>query len=51
MIVCVCNNISEKDLVKNPELIQVVGSKCGVCIRYRESNKSNNQVSLVVNIE
>lgn len=44
MIVCVCNNISEKDLKKNPELINVVGSKCGVCIRDRNAEKHTTKI-------
>ena len=38
MIVCVCNNIKESDLQRNPFLINVVGTKCGICIK-------NGQVS------
>ena len=33
MIICVCNNIREKDLKENPFLISKVGTKCGVCVR------------------
>jgi len=45
MIVCVCNNISEKDLEKNPELINIVGSKCGICVRDKniDINTSRNK--------
>ena len=32
MYVCICNNISSKDLEKDPSLIDKVGSKCGKCI-------------------
>jgi len=33
VIICVCNNIREKDLKENPFLISKVGTKCGVCVR------------------
>lgn len=45
MIVCVCNHISEKDLANNPELIRVVGNKCGTCIRAGDCT-SNIQFNL-----
>jgi len=32
MYVCICNNISTKDLEKDPSLIDKVGTKCGKCI-------------------
>lgn len=32
MIICICNNISQKDLDENPLLAQVIGSYCGKCI-------------------
>jgi len=32
MYVCICNNISTKDLERDPSLIDKVGSKCGKCI-------------------
>jgi len=32
MYVCICNNISTKDLERDPSLIHKVGSKCGKCI-------------------
>lgn len=35
MYVCICNNISSKDLEKDPSLIDKVGSKCGKCIAPR----------------
>lgn len=33
MILCVCNNIGEKDLKENPFLINKIGTKCGICIK------------------
>jgi len=33
VIICVCNNIREKDLKENPFLIDKVGTKCGICVR------------------
>jgi bacterioferritin-associated ferredoxin len=33
MIVCICNNISEQDLLDNPDLAILVGSVCGICIK------------------
>jgi bacterioferritin-associated ferredoxin len=31
MILCICNNISEHDIKKNPELAILIGSCCGKC--------------------
>ena len=31
MYVCICNNITEKDLETNPHLRQLVGTQCGRC--------------------
>jgi hypothetical protein len=31
MIVCVCNNINDSDLVKDPSLVDQIGSCCGGC--------------------
>ena len=32
MIICSCNNITEKDVENNPELMTVVGTCCGRCV-------------------
>ena len=32
MIICVCNNITEKDIENNPELRLAVGTCCGQCV-------------------
>jgi len=32
MYICICCNITEKDVEKNPELLNLVGSVCGSCI-------------------
>ena len=42
MILCICNNISEKDLLQEPFLINKIGSRCGKCI---ESPNSTFRVS------
>ena len=33
VIICVCNNIREKDLKENPFLINEIGTKCGICVK------------------
>lgn len=42
MILCICNNISESDLLQEPFLIHKIGSSCGKCI---ESKNSTIRVS------
>jgi hypothetical protein len=32
VILCICNNIREQDVKKQPELINLVGSCCGRCL-------------------
>lgn len=32
MYLCICCNITEKDLEQNPELINYIGSVCGACV-------------------
>lgn len=32
MIICICNNISERDIEENPELSSMVGNCCGGCV-------------------
>jgi hypothetical protein len=31
MVVCICNNISDSDLAKDPDLVDQIGSCCGGC--------------------
>lgn len=38
MIICICNNIKESDIKKDPSLIHKCGTQCGKCIKL-ESNK------------
>lgn len=35
MYVCVCNNITEKDLERDPELKKLLGTKCGKCMSFK----------------
>jgi hypothetical protein len=32
MYLCICSNITEKDLKNNPELAKYIGSVCGACL-------------------
>jgi bacterioferritin-associated ferredoxin len=32
MIICSCNNITEKDIEEDPELSSIVGTCCGGCV-------------------
>lgn len=32
MYICICCDITEKDIEENPELLDLVGSVCGSCI-------------------
>jgi bacterioferritin-associated ferredoxin len=32
MILCICNNIREQDIKKQPELANLIGSCCGRCL-------------------
>lgn len=43
MIICICANISDKELDLEPNLINVIGLGCGKCIEYA-SNKSSKPV-------
>lgn len=45
MIVCICNNISETDLARDPQLITQCGTQCGSCCPLVEQF---NQQSLTV---
>ena len=37
MYLCICNNISEKDLLEEPFLVNKIGTGCGKCIEKRIS--------------
>ena len=43
MIICICANISEKELGLEPNLVNVIGLGCGKCIEYA-SNKNSKPV-------
>jgi len=47
MYVCSCNNISSKDLEKDPFLIHKVGSKCGKCVERNQQVVCGNLSVLV----
>lgn len=32
MIICVCNNISEDDIDRDQELVDICGNQCGSCL-------------------
>lgn len=32
MYLCICNAITESDLIKDPSLSAVIGTQCGMCI-------------------
>ena len=32
MYLCICNKVTEKDLKEYPQLLDIIGSKCGKCI-------------------
>ena len=34
VIVCVCNNISESDLARDPSLVAQCGTQCGTCTEW-----------------
>ena len=36
MLFCICNNISDSDLVKDPDLVSQIGSCCGGCKEHTE---------------
>ena len=42
MYVCICNAITEKDIKENPELNNLVGTVCGMCLNY-ERRRDNKQ--------
>ena len=33
MVICVCNNITESDIKRDPHLMHEVGTKCGKCLK------------------
>lgn len=41
MILCICNNIREQDVKKQPELANLIGSCCGRCL-VKTSTSSNS---------
>ena len=44
MIVCICNNISDKGLTKEELYAKlIVSPKCGTCIRHIRRKKDNEQ--------
>ena len=47
MIICICNNIKQSDLDKNPKLILKCGTKCGKCIEERNEKISSMRLQLV----
>ena len=32
MYICICNKITEEDLISHPDLINIKGTKCGKCV-------------------
>jgi bacterioferritin-associated ferredoxin len=36
MYVCICKNITESDLIKDPSLKSQIGTECGMCIDAEE---------------
>jgi bacterioferritin-associated ferredoxin len=36
MILCICNNIREQDIKRQPELANLIGSCCGRCLINQE---------------
>jgi len=48
MYLCICNNISEKDLLKEPFLINKVGSRCGKCIEDSTTVVSCGQIDFLL---
>jgi hypothetical protein len=36
MYICICNEITEDDLLETPELIEVIGTQCGKCKEERD---------------
>tara|TARA_B110000196_G_C21055972_1_gene619843 strand:- start:658 stop:822 length:165 start_codon:yes stop_codon:yes gene_type:complete len=43
MYVCICNAITEKDIKEKPELNNLVGTVCGMCIN-NEPEQNNKQI-------
>ena len=47
MIVCICNNIKESDLKKDPKLIFKCGTQCGKCKEVVKNEISRMRMQLV----
>ena len=43
MYICICNAITENDIIENPKLNDLVGTVCGMCLNY-ERRSDNRQV-------
>lgn len=48
MILCICNNISEKDLLQEPFLINKIGSRCGKCLENTNFKVSCGQIDFLL---
>jgi len=48
MILCICNNIREQDIKRQPELAKLIGSCCGRCLIDQVTNKTNSSFYDVV---
>lgn len=48
MYLCICNNISEKDLLKEPFLINKIGTCCGKCIEDSNTRVSCGQIDFLL---
>ena len=42
MILCICNNIREQDIKRQPELANLIGSCCGRCLIDQTATKTNS---------
>ena len=40
MILCICNNIREQDIKRQPELAKLIGSCCGRCLLDQANTKT-----------
>lgn len=46
MIICICNNIKDSDIKKNPSLLEQCGTKCGCCKPAVEDRKNKNESNI-----
>lgn len=48
MYLCICNNISEKDLLEEPFLVNKIGTVCGKCIEKHNARISCGQIDFLI---